>query len=127
MEYRVRLSGLPQGGYVMAGRIGSLDAVNQSFVLTGEPVIMQLQVGFSSGQVQGTVVDAKGTAYSGAIAALVPDEDHRQRLELFFSGASDQSGHYSFTGVPPGNYKLFAWEDIPSSGAYQRSGFYSPL
>jgi hypothetical protein len=35
---------------------------------------------------------------------------------------SDALGRFSIRGVPPGDYKLFAWESIPSF-AYQNSAF----
>ena len=46
LEYRVRVAGLPQGADAMAGRIGSEDAVNQPFSVTGDQVVLQLQIGF---------------------------------------------------------------------------------
>lgn len=34
----------------------------------------------------------------------------------------DDKGKFTMTGVPPGTYKLFAWENIPE-GAYQNRDF----
>ena len=117
LEYRVRVGGLPQGAYVMAGRIGSEDAVNQPFSVSGDQVVLQLQIGFLAGQVRGTVVDARGSAYQGAMVTLVPDDPRRLRTELYFSTPTDQYGRFNFATVPPGGYKVFAWEEIPN-GAY---------
>jgi hypothetical protein len=33
------------------------------------------------------------------------------------SFSSDQDGHFTLTTIPPGDYKLFAWEDL-EFGAY---------
>jgi hypothetical protein len=119
MEYRVRVAGLPSGAYVMAGRIGTDDAVNRPFTINGDQqVALQLQIGFSAGKVTGTVVDSKGDPYQGALATLIPDEARRLRTDVYFSVPTDQNGRFSFSNVPPGSYKLFAWEDIPG-GAYQ--------
>jgi len=119
MEYRVRVNGLPSGAYVNAGRIGSEDALNAPFYISGDQqVTLQLQIGFSAGRVQGTVTDGRNSPYQGAMATLIPDEPRRQRLELYFSTSTDQFGKFNFDSVPPGSYKLFAWEDIPS-GAHQ--------
>ena len=117
LEYRVRVAGLPQGAYVMAGRIGSDDAVNQPFSVSGDQVVLQLQIGFLAGQVRGTVVDSRGSAYQGAMVTLVPDDPRRLRTELYFSTPTDQYGRFNFATVPPGGYKVFAWEEIPN-GAY---------
>jgi hypothetical protein len=64
------------------------------------------------------VVDAKGNPYPCALAALVPDESRRGRLDLYSAIPTDQSGRFSFNNVAPGNYRIFAWEEIPT-GAYQ--------
>lgn len=123
MEYRARVNGLPAGAYVMTGRIGNDDAVNQPFTIAGDQqVSLQLQIGFAAGRVQGTVVDEKGNAFQGALAALIPEEPRRQRTELFFAIPTDQYGRFSFAGIPPGAYKLFAWESIPN-GAHQDPDF----
>jgi Carboxypeptidase regulatory-like domain/Polysaccharide lyase family 4, domain II len=123
MEYRVRVAGLPTGAYLMAGRIGSDDAVNQPFTINGDQqVALQLQIGFSAGHVSGTVIDGKGNPYQGALATLVPDPARRLRTDVYFSVPTDQYGRFSFPNVPPGSYKLFAWEDIPN-GAYQDLDF----
>ena len=115
LEYRVRLGDLPQGAYLMAARMGAGDALDQPFVAAGDP--LQLRISFNAGQVQGSVVDSSGNPVSGVLAALVPDGNRRQRPDLFFSAPTDEMGHVNFSGVAPGSYKLFAWEDIPEGAA----------
>jgi hypothetical protein len=120
MDYRVRVAGLPDGAYLMAARVGGADALEQPFVVTGDS--LQLRISFNAGQVQGGVLDASGNPVSGVLAALVPDGNRRQRPDLFFSTQTDETGHFNFAGVPPGSYKVFAWEDIPD-GACQDPDF----
>jgi hypothetical protein len=123
LEYRVRVAGLPQGAYLMAGRVGSDEALNEPFAITGDQqVVLQLQIGFGAGRIQGTVQDARGAAYQGALVTLVPDEPRRLRTELYFSTPTDQYGRYAFSSVPPGSYRVFAWEEIPS-GAHMDPEF----
>jgi len=111
----------------MAGRIGSDDAVNRPFVITGDQqVALQLQIGFAAGKVTGTVTDARGNPYQGALATLIPDETRRLRTDVYFSVPTDQNGAFSFPNVPPGSYKIFAWEEIPS-GAYQDPEYIRPF
>jgi hypothetical protein len=83
---------------------------------------LQLQLGFAPGRVSGTVSDERGTATPGIQAVLVPDEARRGRSDVYFSTTTDRNGQYAFNNVPPGRYKLFAWEDIPA-GAYQYPDF----
>jgi hypothetical protein len=44
--------------------------------------------------------------------ALLPDENHRNRIDLYQSVVSDVAGTFRFDTVPPGAYRLFAWEDV---------------
>jgi Polysaccharide lyase family 4, domain II len=43
---------------------------------------------------------------------LIPDAAHRQRNDLYQTTVSDDSGRFRFEHIPPGDYALFAWEDI---------------
>jgi hypothetical protein len=122
MEYRVRVAGLPQDAYVQAGRIESVDALNAPFAVDNPGAQLQLQIGFSPGRVSGTIADQRGVAGAGVQAVLVPDEARRGRSDAYFAATTDQNGQFIFNSVPPGRYKLFAWEDIPT-GAYQYPDF----
>jgi hypothetical protein len=66
--------------------------------------------------VSGTIQDAKKRVASGVTVVLVPDAARRSKFDLFKSAATDQSGAFSFKAVPPGEYKIFAWEEIDDSG-----------
>jgi hypothetical protein len=122
MEYRVRVTGLPQGAYIQAGRIDTADALNAPFTVDNQGSQLQLQLGFSPGRVSGTISDERGTPASSVQAVLVPDETRRGRSDAYFAATTDGNGQYAFTNVPPGRYKLFGWEDIPP-GAYQYPDF----
>jgi hypothetical protein len=118
-DYRVFINNSRPGWYLESGRIGSQDAVSGVFtVAAGQDQAMQLQLGFTTGSVSGQVVDQRGDRFPGALAVLVPDGARRGRPNAYFSASTDQDGKFNFGAVPPGGYKLFAWEDIPS-GAYQ--------
>jgi protocatechuate 3,4-dioxygenase beta subunit len=121
-EYRVRVTGLPQGAFLQSGRIGSRDALNAPFTVDDSSTVLQLQIGFSPGRVSGAVADARGAAAPGAQVVLVPDEARRGRSDAYFTANSDQNGQFTLNNVPPGSYKIFAWEDIPA-GAYQYPDF----
>jgi hypothetical protein len=121
-EYRLRVNGLPQGAYVETGRLGSVDVLNGPFTLNDTQQILQLQLGFSPGRVTGVVYDAARNPVIGATAVLVPEEARRGRSELYLSTTTDSRGQFTFSAVPAGNYKVFAWEDVPS-GAWQYPDF----
>ncbi len=43
---------------------------------------------------------------------VAPDKGLRKRLDLFFQVAVSSTGRFSMDGIPPGQYKLFAWAHV---------------
>jgi hypothetical protein len=122
VEYRVTISNA-SGGYLLDGRIGANDALGSTFTVE-QGAVLQLRIGFSTGRVSGTVVDA-GKLFAGAQVVLVPDPPRRGRNDMYFSMTSDANGAFNFGSVPVGSYRMFAWEDVPA-GAYQYPEFLRP-
>ncbi|MGA2216118.1 MAG: hypothetical protein ABSH31_22790, partial [Bryobacteraceae bacterium] len=52
--------------------------------------------------------------------------DRSKRMDLTRSGFSNEKGEFKIKDVPPGNYKVFAWEDVPV-GAPQDPDFRKPF
>src|SRR5262249_15653986 len=67
----------------------------------------------NAGSVDAVVVNNEGKPSSDATVVLVPDPPHRQRFDLYAVMGSDPSGRTHFEGVAPGDYRVFAWDDIP--------------
>jgi hypothetical protein len=122
LEYRVRVTGISAGGYLARGVLGSTDALGAPLSGAETDALLQLQIGFSGGAVSGVVMDASDKPYSAALVALVPDKPRSGRNDLYFSTTSSADGSYSFSNVPPGAYRLFAWTEIPS-GAFRYPDF----
>ena len=47
-----------------------------------------------------------------AVVALVPYPIGSGRLDLYKNGATDTSGQFQFRGIAPGDYIVFAWDDV---------------
>jgi hypothetical protein len=62
-----------------------------------------------------------GTPAENAIVVLVPSGG-RKRAYLYRSAATDAIGRFGFKEVAPGDYKLFAWDDV-ETGAWQDPDF----
>jgi hypothetical protein len=121
-QLRVRVNGM--NGYVKSARLGAVDALNPPFrVDTVAP--LEIVIAVNAGSVDGTVVDEKGQPYPDATIVLVPDAPRRQRFDLYYAGGSNTSGQLHFASVAPGDYRAFAWEDIPSD-AWQDPDFIRP-
>jgi hypothetical protein len=63
----------------------------------------------NSGQIEGVVSDDRQQPIPGVQAVLIPDRN-RDRVELFKPATTDQTGRFTIRSIPPGDYKLFAWE-----------------
>jgi hypothetical protein len=91
-------------------------------VRPGENNPIQVLVGSGAGSVDGFVHDGPEKVVAGATVALVPEAARRENLALYFSAATNASGRFVMRGVPPGDYKLFAWESVRPF-AYQNAAF----
>ena len=126
-DYRVSVAGMPRNAYVKFARLGPTDVLNQGLHIERQPnVPLEIVIGTDSGAVDGTVTNNKQEPSANVTVVLVPDPVHRNRSELYRSVATDSQGRFHFEGVPPGDYKLFAWEDV-DSGAWQDSDFLRPF
>ena len=91
-------------------------------VRPGENDAIQVLVGSGAGTIDGLVHDGPEKVVAGATVALVPEAARRENLALYFSAATDAAGRFVMRGVPPGDYKLFAWESVRPF-AYQNATF----
>jgi hypothetical protein len=78
---------------------------------------MIIVIGTRPGSLEGRVVDSRQQAVHGATVALIHDDNLRYRVNEQFT-YSETSGRFEFQNVPPGAYKLFAWESV-DRGAWQ--------
>jgi hypothetical protein len=111
-EYRVAVQGLPPDFYVKDIQYNQNDALNKPLEYSGRDN-GSLEVAVSSGAVQinGSATDDKSSPAPGVTIVLIPDQ-HRDRTDLYKNTTTDSTDRYSIRGVPPGDYKLFAWNSI---------------
>jgi hypothetical protein len=62
--------------------------------------------------VSGTVTAEKQDAVQGATVVLVPEPAKRQQGFAYRTATLDQYGKFNLIGIPPGEYKLFAWDAV---------------
>jgi len=119
-DYRLKVS-TGGNGYVKSARFGSIDALNPPFRIDG-PGQFDIVIGLNSGTVDATVLDNKQKPVDHSTVVLVPDPPSRQRFDLYYAAETDESGLARFVSVAPGDYKVFAWDDVPSD-AWQDPDF----
>jgi hypothetical protein len=115
-DYRLRWESseaLPTGVYLKSATFGPVDALNNSIHIDARTRDrLQIVLGANAGSVTGTVVDRERKAAAGVKVVLVPDAAHRQRNDLYQTAVSDDSGRFQLERIPPGDYFVFAWEDV---------------
>jgi hypothetical protein len=111
-EFRMSVNGIPKNTYVKSIRIGGDDILRSGLhVPPSGDTRLQILLGADGGSVSGSVTDEMPRAIPNAIVALVPDSyDLRGHPDFYRNTATDSAGNFQFTAVPPGGYKLFAWE-----------------
>ena len=110
-HYVLDIGGMPPGFYVKSIRAGDLDVLADGLTVTGAGTIdVAIAVASDGSAVQGVVRDKNEQPVSGATILLAPDR--RSRADLFRTTTTDQNGHYECAAITPGNYEMFAWEDV---------------
>ena len=115
-HYRLSVYGTGPDTYVRSALAGREDVLEKG--LTGgsspslEIVIAQ------GGQVSGTVKKADGNADAGVSVVLVPEHRLAGLSDEDRTAVTDQNGNYKVTGIRPGRYRVYAFEQM-EPGAYQ--------
>jgi uncharacterized surface anchored protein len=126
-HYQLHIGGLPEDYYVKSARLGDKDLLESG--LDGAragTALLEVAVSSLGGQVEGVVLDAEEQPAAGAAVVLVPEPARRAQSRFYREVTTDQYGRYYIKGVAPGDYKLFAWEDV-ETGAYEDPDFLTPF
>jgi protocatechuate 3,4-dioxygenase beta subunit len=105
--FDVNVNGLPDDTYVKAIRFGGRDLKDKMLDLTtGIGGELEILLSANAAEVTGILRDANGTALPG-VRVQIWDKD----ATVAKAATTDQSGSFRLTGLAPGEYKVFAWED----------------
>jgi hypothetical protein len=126
--YVLETSNLPGDFYLKAARFGDADVLEKPLTLEPGQAVPPLQIllGSDGGRLQAAAYNSKGEPRSGAKLVLVPDVLRRERREQYRLATSVEDGVAIFRGIPPGNYRLFAWEALEPNG-YLNSDYLQPF
>jgi hypothetical protein len=108
-------------GYIKSARFGAIDALNPPFHIDG-PGEFDVILSPNAGWIDAIVTNNEGKASSDATIVVVPDPPRRQRFDLYYVAGSDPNGRLHLDGIAPGDYKVFAWDDVPGD-AWQDADF----
>jgi hypothetical protein len=114
---------LPPGHYNVYLNLGSMliraitcdgrDITATGLTIAG-PGKMNLEIvaAADGGALEGAVLDKDDKPAAGAKIVLIPEARFRSRNDRYFESDTDQQGHFEIQGIAPGEYKVFAWDDI---------------
>jgi len=111
-RYRLNFHWLPEGTYVKSVRMGGLETPDKALDLTQAvtDTAVEITLGARAGGIQGQVqVDGKPAA--GSLVTLVPEPVRPNQPFLYKKAFADLNGLFQMTGLAPGDYKLYAWEE----------------
>ena len=127
--FDVRVTGLPDGFYVKSIKCGDTDVLANGLDFTkGVTDLLDVFLSPNAALISGVVQNPNTSQPApGAMVVLVPQEKERRDQQQYYRTANtDQNGTYTLKSVVPGEYKLFAWEDI-EPGAYMDPEFLKPV
>ncbi len=109
--------GIPGGFYVKSVHLGTVDLLANVFHLDKQPDgQIEIVLATNPGAASGTVTDGRDPV-ANSLVVLVPDVPLRSRVDLYRRTGTDASGRFHFRDIPPGDYNLFAWDDV-ENGAW---------
>ena len=114
-NYYVTFYGLPEGAYVKSVRMANQEVLDKGVNLTNSRGGVSLDVILSpkAGSVEGVVLGQDKPA-AGSFVAMLADPIRPGQPYLNKSATADQDGRFTLTGVAPGDYRLYAWEETQS-------------
>jgi hypothetical protein len=119
----VNVTGLPDGYFVKSVRSGDQELPDNVVDTTGGAAgALRIIVSGKAGQIDGAVSGA-----AGATVVLIPeDPKRREQFQNIKMVTTDQHGRFSLKSIEPGDYKLYAWEDV-DPGAWMDPDFMKPV
>jgi hypothetical protein len=112
-----------QGMYTKSVYLGQQEAKDGEVTIAdGAPPPMSIVLSAAGGQVSGQLKAEKEGVARGAMVVLVPAAEHRDNPQYFKFGSPDQYGKFNITAIPPGDYTLYAWDNV-ETGAWQDPEF----
>lgn len=124
--YRVGILGA-EDFYIKSVRIAGHEVTDDALDLSSAqepPGILEIVLGTNAGEIDGVVINGNDSLASNAAVVLIPELTHRRVSSLFKNTTTNQVGQFAMRGIAPGNYKLFAWDDI-EPGNWWNSEFLS--
>jgi len=125
--YSLQVTGAPDGYWVKSIRMGDQEVKYTGIDLGHSPAApITITLAPNAAQIDGVILNEQQEPAAGATVVLVPEAKLRDHPEAYRTGSSDQNGRFTLKNIEPGDYTLFAWEDV-EYGAYMDPAFLKPV
>jgi hypothetical protein len=117
-KYAVSVWGLENDWYIKSARLGSDDILEKGLQLEKSSSAGRLDVVVSSAsaQLEGSVSGGDGVVIGASVRAA-PEPETPYNRSRSYGARTDQTGHFSLTGLAPGTYRVLAkYPSSPASG-----------
>jgi carboxypeptidase family protein len=112
--YRLSVGSLGKaldGCFVKSVKLGGRDVTDSGFGVAGASYSLDVVVGANGATVEGFIMDSKDKPASDVYVVIAPSADGSQRRDLYHMTTTDYRGHFSLTGLNPGEFLLFAVDE----------------
>jgi hypothetical protein len=100
--------------YVMDVRQGNRSIIESGLIIgTETPDPIEVTFGIGTATIAGTIQNAQHEGGAFTRVVLVPSAPYRHNFSLYKTATADFKGRFVIPDVAPGDYKLFAWANIP--------------
>ena len=112
-EYAISLADIPSGFYLSDIQHAAVSLMRDGILRVdgNEATAVGIVLGVGGGSVRGTVRNNRGQP-AASLVVLIPQQSHRSNATLYKYAIASPDGAFSFADIPPGEYKLFAWQDL---------------
>jgi protocatechuate 3,4-dioxygenase beta subunit len=114
--YKFTPGRLPPDVYLDDLRQGPVSVYSDGFEITDKPgQTLEVMLASPGGKLEGVVRNLRQEPAARATVVLIPDAARREDRRKYFNMQSDSDGKFAFRAIPPGTYKVFAWESLPAN------------
>jgi hypothetical protein len=117
------------GAYVKSIRLGDADVLNRGLHFRSPPPdALEIVIAANPGKMEGRVIREaareKEEAVPGAVVTVFADAptERLYRTDMYRVVSTDTAGRFEVSNLPPGDYKVFAWENI-ENGTWMDANF----
>ncbi|MCU1335499.1 MAG: hypothetical protein JWO19_1080 [Bryobacterales bacterium] len=117
--YLVEAGGLPDGYYLKSVKLAGREMPDATLDLSYGGGLVDIVLAPTAGDVTGVVQNARGEPATAVQVTAVPASGSLRR-DMNKLVTTDANGNFTLHGLPPGDYKIFAWEEVETNAWMDR-------